>query len=144
MSPAISRRRPLLRFLYKGGHVQDMQGEWVTIEHVMTALAALAPETGVKLRHFQVVAELDRRRYALHIEPSETLAPGQLRRLLAAFDRALGQANEYYTMFRTEQLLNPPRLCVMQQGWLEPHHGRPQGPQRPRCAVQARRARERP
>jgi hypothetical protein len=110
---------PLLRFLYKGNHVQDMQGERVTIEHVMTTLAALAPETGGKLRHFQVVAELDRRRYALHIEPSETLAPGQLRRLLAAFDRALGQANEYYTMFRKEHLLNPPRLCVMRQGWLE-------------------------
>jgi len=85
----------------------------------MATLAALAPETDGKLRHFQVVAELDRRRYALHIEASETLAPGQLNRLLAAFDRAMGQANDYYRMFRAEHLLNPPRLCVMQPGWLE-------------------------
>jgi hypothetical protein len=110
---------PLLRFLYKGGHVQNMQGEMVSIEHVMTTMAALAVETGVRLRHFQIIAEIDRRRYALHIEPSESLAPGQLRQLLTGFDRALGAANENYTIFRTDQMLNPPRLAVMQRGWLE-------------------------
>ena len=110
---------PLLRFLYKGGHVQNMQGEMLSIEHVMTTMAALAAETGVRLRHFQVIAEIDRRRYALHIEPADAPSPGQLRQLLAGFDRALGAANENYTIFRTDKMLNPPRLAVMQKGWLE-------------------------
>ncbi|MFI5019353.1 MAG: GH3 auxin-responsive promoter family protein [Dongiales bacterium] len=110
---------PLLRFLYKGGHVQNMQGEMLSIEHVMATMAALAAETGVRLRHFQVIAEIDRRRYALHIEPADAPSPGQLRQLLAGFDRALGAANENYTIFRTDKMLNPPRLAVMQKGWLE-------------------------
>ena len=51
--------------------------------------------------------------------PRDALAPGQLRQLLAGFDRALGAANENYTIFRTDKMLNPPRLAVMQKGWLE-------------------------
>ena len=35
------------------------------------------------------------------------------------FDRALGAANENYTIFRTDKMLNPPRLAVMRKGWLE-------------------------
>jgi GH3 auxin-responsive promoter len=110
---------PLIRFLYKGGDVQNLQGEMMTVEHVMAAMAALGPEIAGRLRHFQVVAELDRRGYALHVEPVETLAPAQLRQILVSFDRALIAVNENYGFFRADRLLAPPRLSVMKNGWLE-------------------------
>lgn len=110
---------PLIRFLYKGGQVQNLQGEMMTVEHVMAAMKALEPETAGRLRHFQVAAELDRRGYALHIEPLETLAPAQLHQLLRSFDRALVAVNENYGFFRADRLLAPPRLEVMRKGWLE-------------------------
>src|SRR5262249_36502492 len=44
---------PLIRFLYKAGQVQNLQGELMTVEHVMAAMAALSPELGGRLRHFQ-------------------------------------------------------------------------------------------
>lgn len=110
---------PLIRFLYKAGQVQNLQGEMMTVEHVMAAMGALSPELSRRLHHFQVVADFDRRGYALHIEPVETFAPGQLRQLLAGFDQALMTVNENYGQFRGDQLIAPPRLSVMRGGWLE-------------------------
>jgi len=110
---------PLIRFLYKGGLVQNLQGEMMTVEHVAAAMKALDAESSFRLRHFQLVGELDRRGYALHIEPTETLPPGELHRLLASFDRALIAANEVYGFLRADRLLVPPRLSVMQKGWFD-------------------------
>ena len=110
---------PLIRFLYKGGQVQNLQGEMMTVEHVTAAMGALRPEVAGRLRHFQVVAELDRRGYALYIEPVEALAPAQLRQILASFDRVLMAVNENYGFFRADRLLVPPRLSVMQKGWFD-------------------------
>ena len=134
---------PLLRFLYKGGHVQNMQGEMVSIEHVMTTMAALAVETGVRLRHFQIIAEIDRRRYALHIEPSEALGPGpaapaahRLRPGAGGGEREL-----HHLPHRPDAEPAPPRRHAERLAGA--HHRRPPGPQRPRFPVQARRAGQR-
>jgi hypothetical protein len=110
---------PLLRFLYKGGNVQNLQGEMVTVDHVMSAVAALAAEFGVKLQHFQVVAELAERRYVLHIEPTQCPPRPVLERMLASFDRELGKVNENYAMFRADRLIGEPMLQVMQKGWFD-------------------------
>jgi hypothetical protein len=115
----IERATPLIRFLYKAGQVQNLQGELMTVEHVMAALTALAPQIGGHPRHFQVVGDLDRRRYALHIEPQDALVPAALPGLLSAFDRALIAINETYGFFRADRLLNPPCLRLMRSGWLE-------------------------
>jgi hypothetical protein len=110
---------PLIRFLYKGGQVQNLQGEMMTVEHVAAAMKTLDEENSFRLRHFQLVGELERRGYALHIEPAQTLAPGELHQLLASFDRALIAANEIYGYLRADRLLVPPRLSVMQKGWFD-------------------------
>ena len=110
---------PLLRFLYKGNHVQDMQGEMMYDRACHGDAGRIgggdrwqaAPFPG----HRRARPAALRAPYRAH----RGAGPGQLRRLLAAFDRALGEANENYTIFRTDQLLNPPRLAVMQKGWLE-------------------------
>ena len=110
---------PLIRFLHKGSNVQNIQGEMVTIDHVTSAIAGLAAETGVKLQHFQVAAELKSRRYVLHIEPAAALPQPLLRQLLVGFDRELCRANENYLMFRADRLIAPPLLRVMRRGWFD-------------------------
>jgi len=110
---------PLLRFLYKGGNVQNIQGEMVTVDHVMNAMNALAAEFGVKFQHFQLVAELEDRRYALHVELSNGMPQPALQRLLPSFERELGNVNENYAMFRADNLIGRPKLHVMRRGWFD-------------------------
>jgi len=110
---------PLIRFLSQGSNVQNIQGEMVTIDHVMGVMSALATECGVRLKHFQVMADLEGRRYVLHVEPTEELPRPVLERLLTSFDRELGKLNENYGMFRTDGLIAPPLLRVMRGGWFD-------------------------
>jgi len=110
---------PLIRFLYKGSHVKNIAGEMMSIDHVMTAMAAAGAALGVKPKHFQAVADLDARRYVLHIEPVQPLPQTLLRQFLERFERELAQINENYAMFRHDRLLQPAGLCVMRPGWLQ-------------------------
>src|SRR5262249_8070388 len=99
---------PLIRFLYKGSHVQNLQGEMMTVEHVAAAMKALDAESSFRLRHFQLVGELDRRRYALPIEATETLPPRELHPLPASFDRALFARGEVFGFLRAGRRVLPP------------------------------------
>src|SRR5262245_50379291 len=110
---------PLLRFLYKGSNVQNIQGEMITVDHVMSAMSALSTEFGVRFQHFQLIAELTDRRYALHVEPSSLMPGPALQKLLPSFERELGRVNENYAMFRADRLINPPKLHVMRKGWFD-------------------------
>ncbi len=110
---------PLLRFLYKGGNVQNIQGEMVTVDHVMSAMSALSAEFGVKFQHFQLIAELDDRRYALHVELNSPIPPPALQKLLPSFERELGNVNENYAMFRADKLIGAPKLHIMRRGWFD-------------------------
>jgi hypothetical protein len=110
---------PTVRFLYKGGNVQNIQGEMVTVDHVTSTMGSISSEFGINVHHFQVVAELSARRYILHIEPSTELPAPLLAQLLPSFDRELGKNNENYAMFRADGLINPPGLRVMRRGWFD-------------------------
>jgi hypothetical protein len=110
---------PIIRFLYKGGNVQNLQGEMVTADHVMCTMSALTAEFGIKFHHFQVVAELNDRRYVLHIEPAGEIPRHTLRQLLQSFERELGNFNENYLMFRADRLIGAPCLRVMSRGWFD-------------------------
>jgi hypothetical protein len=110
---------PSIRFLYKGGNVQNLQGEMVTVDHVMCAMMALTAELGIRFHHFQVVAELNDRRYILHIEPAGEMSRPVLQQLLPTFERELGKVNENYAMFRADRLIGSPCLRVMSRGWFE-------------------------
>jgi hypothetical protein len=110
---------PMIRFLYKGGNVQNMQGELMTVDHVMSTMAALTAEFGINFRHFQVVAELNDRRYVLYIEPAGEVSRSALQQLLPGFERELGKANENYVQFRVDRLIAAPALRVMKRGWFD-------------------------
>jgi hypothetical protein len=110
---------PTVRFLYKGGNVQNIQGEMVTVDHVTSTMGTISRELGINVHHFQVVAELGARRYVLHVEPSAELPAPVLARLLPSFDRELGKNNENYAMFRADGLINAPGLRVMRRGWFD-------------------------
>lgn len=110
---------PVLHFLYKGGQVQNLQGEMLTVDHVVGAVTAMTSEAGLALRHFQVAAELPARRYALQIEPAAPVPAAVLPRLLQRFDRALGAVNENYATLRGDRQLAPPVLRVMKPGWFD-------------------------
>jgi GH3 auxin-responsive promoter len=108
---------PTIRFLYKGGNVKNIQGEMVTIDHAMSAISALTGAFGIKLRHFQITVEPANRRYIVHIEPVGDLPRDVLQKLLQRFEQELGTVNENYMMFRADELIGPPCLRVMRQGW---------------------------
>ena len=110
---------PTVRFLYKGGNVQNIQGEMVTVDHVTSTMGSISRELGITVHHFQVVAELGARRYILHVEPSAELPAAVLARLLPGFDRELGKNNENYAMFRADGLINAPGLRIMRRGWFD-------------------------
>lgn len=110
---------PVLHFLYKGSQVQNLQGEMLTVDHVVEAITVLTSEAGLNLRHFQVAAELPQRRYALQIEPAEPVPAAILPQLLQRFDRALGSLNENYATLRGDRQLAAPILRVMQAGWFD-------------------------
>jgi hypothetical protein len=110
---------PTIRFLYKGGNVQNVQGEMVTVDHVMSTMSKISSDFGITVQHFQVIAELSTRRYVLHIEPSLDLPVPILERLLPSFDHELGKNNENYAMFRTDGLISSPCLRVMRRGWFD-------------------------
>lgn len=116
---AMHEGSPLIRFIYKGGNVKNLQGEMVSIDHVMGTMSALTAELDLRLRHFQVAAELGRSCYVLHVEPLNDLPPAVLPRILSGFERELGRINENYAMFRADRLIGPPRLCVMRKGWFD-------------------------
>ncbi len=110
---------PVLRFLYKGAHGQNLQGEKLTVEQVTIAMAKLTAEFGLRLRHFQLAAELQRRRYVLQIEPERPIPADVLPQLLPRFERLLGAENDHYEWFRVEGQLAPPGLRVMRAGWFD-------------------------
>jgi hypothetical protein len=108
---------PTIRFLYKGGNVQNMQGEMVSVDHVMAALNAVTEEHCITLRHFQVLADLADRRYVLCMEPDEPPPGAMLAAMLAGFERELARQNVNYEYFRARGYLKPPRLRLMRNGW---------------------------
>jgi hypothetical protein len=108
---------PSIRFLYKGSNVQNLQGEMVSVDHVMEALEVATSAAGVNLRHFQVLADLADRRYVLHVEPMQEAAASALRVMLARFEQELGAQNVNYQFFRANAALRPPALRVMPTGW---------------------------
>jgi hypothetical protein len=116
---SIRNGSPIVRFLYKGGNVQNLQGELMTIEHVMGTMSALTSQLAVKFKHFQVIADLEKRRYILHLEPMADLSQETLCEVLTAFERELGIMNENYAQFRTDRLIGAPALHVMRQGWFD-------------------------
>jgi hypothetical protein len=108
---------PRIRFLYKGDNVQNIQGEMVSIDHVMAAMSATAGALGISLRHFQVVADQASRRYVVHVEPTAPVPAPALPALLSGFDSELGKQNVNYEYFRAHRYLEPPALRLMQDGW---------------------------
>ncbi len=116
---AMRNGSPVLRFLYKGGNVQNLQGELMTVEHVMGTMSAVAAKLPVKCRHFQVIADLENRRYALYFEPTSDLPQETLRDIVTTFELELGNMNENYAQFRTDRLIAAPVLRIMRQGWFD-------------------------
>ena len=108
---------PSIRFLYKGNNVQNIQGEMVSIDHVVAAMSATSTALGVTLRHFQVVADQASRRYVVQVEPANPVPRPAMHALLSGFEQELGKQNLNYEYFRAHEHLAPPRLRLMQTGW---------------------------
>lgn len=112
-----SNGSPTIRFLYKGGSVQNMQGEMISVDQVMAALNTVTSEVGVTLRHFQVLADLAQQRYILHLEPTQPVLKPALIALLAGFERELASLNMNYEHLRATGFLKPATLRMMRDGW---------------------------
>jgi hypothetical protein len=108
---------PRIRFLYKGDNVQNIQGEMVSVDHVMAAMSAATGALGISLRHFQVVADQADRRYVAHVEPTLPLPAPAQRALLSGFDSELVNQNFVYGLLRADRHLEPPALRLMRAGW---------------------------
>lgn len=110
---------PLIRFMHKGGSVKNIAGEQLNADHVVSAVTAAATAAGLRYRHFQVVPDMQDRRYVLHFEPLDEAGEAPCRALLAGIEREFGRANEFYIEVRQENLLKPAALRIMRRGWFD-------------------------
>jgi hypothetical protein len=104
---------PLLRFLNKGQHISDLEGEKVTEYQVVQAVADAARRLSLAIAFFTVVPVRCRDQephYVVMLEES-VIAGGDLeRRFLSVFDECLSQQNFAYKVRRDDGYLAPPRL----------------------------------
>jgi hypothetical protein len=104
---------PILRFLYKGKGITNLQGEKLSEQQLMMAVARASEETGVACTFFVGYADADGPGYELFAElPPEVRAP-QRRTFAQAVDWHLGQVNVEYQAKRHSKRLKPLRLVSL-------------------------------
>ncbi|MCB9645503.1 MAG: GH3 auxin-responsive promoter family protein [Deltaproteobacteria bacterium] len=106
-----------IAFVHKGGNMLSITGEKVGESHVVEAMGRAEAETGLALAGFSVSCQLSQPpRYLVGVEPVEDLGEADARRLLAAFEGALGAVNIEYEAKRSSQRLGPAQLVILAPG----------------------------
>lgn len=113
---------PNLVFASKSTEVLDLCGEKTSPTTLITAVADTVAATGIKLKHWSVVLDIDKKRYNFCLEP-ETPAPVPetvSRNLAIEIEKQLfGEGILPYPIFREQKLICPAVVTLMQTGWYE-------------------------
>jgi hypothetical protein len=111
-------RTPLVEFLGKGHRFSNLTGEKLSEHHVTRAMDAVARRVPHPISGYTVAPVWDdvRPYYGLFVEDTDAADEAGLRRLLAEFDRELGEQNIEYAAKREGGRLGPVRAAVIPAG----------------------------
>ena len=98
---------PILRFLFKGKGITNMQGEKLSEQQMIEAVQRGAERAGVRHDFFVGYADLDRKQYRLYIELLDEDSPARRDELARAVDEALREVNVEYDAKRGSDRLVP-------------------------------------
>lgn len=111
-------RTPLVEFLGKGHRFANLTGEKLSEHHVTKAMDAVAKRVPHPVTAYTLAPVWDdvRPYYGLFVEEGDAADEAGLRRLLAEFDRELGEQNIEYAAKRDGGRLGPVRAEVIPAG----------------------------
>jgi hypothetical protein len=111
-------RTPVVEFLGKGHRFANLTGEKVSEHHVTKAMDAVAHRVPHHVSAYTLAPVWDDARpyYGLFVEEADAADGPGLRRLLAEFDRELGEQNIEYAAKREGGRLGPVRAEVIPAG----------------------------
>ncbi len=110
---------PVIEFVRKGRGMTSLTGEKLAESQVTAAMMGAVEQLGLDhgVRHFTAVPEFaSPPRYAVFVEPSESLTREQAEKLVKTFDRELYAQNVEYETKRESQRLGPPVLRMIAPG----------------------------
>ena len=96
---------PVVRFLFKGKGIANMQGEKLSEAQFIEAVSTARKRTGMSHEFFIGYADVEQSRYQLFIEFSKTYSKEEQNAFGTALDEALGQVNmEFAAKFNSERI----------------------------------------
>jgi hypothetical protein len=113
------RRTPKVAFVRKGRDMLNITGEKLHLNHVLHAVRAAEQAAGLGVWQFRLIPDVEATRYDLLVEPAPAEGAAAPAPFVAAFDRALAEANVEYASRRASGRLGLPRLHLMRPGWSE-------------------------
>lgn len=111
---------PNIRFVSKSSDIANLSGEKLTGSFLSDLIRETLDAGKLRWRHFCVVADSSLHRYDFCIEPEGEAHPDAA--WLASQEGKLQETAPVYQLLRSQGLILPPRLIVMQQGWLDALH----------------------
>lgn len=109
---------PMISFQRKLGHMTNLMGEKLHLNHCLAAMAAVQGQLSIEIDQFRLVPDRDRARYELLAAfPAEAPKEGRAIEILQAFDRALRSQNIEYDSRRQSKRMQAPCLHVMAAAW---------------------------
>lgn len=97
---------PVIKFLFKGKGITNMQGEKLSEAQFIEAIGRASDRTGIRYDFFIGFADTETSRYRLYIEFLDPYTEDQKRAFAQAVDNALCEVNvEYEAKFKSERIL---------------------------------------
>ena len=106
---------PNIAFISKTQDIANLSGEKVTGTFLANVLQQTLALRNLRWRHFCVVANPHLHRYEFCVEPEGPDGPDDAWR--QEVDQQLIQTHPLYGLYRKRNLLQPPSLILMKQGW---------------------------
>jgi hypothetical protein len=104
---------PIIRFLFKGKGITNLQGEKVSEEQFIKAVNLGAEKTDIQHDFFIGYADADAAQYQLYIEFEREYSPETLDRFAQAVDMSLFDMNVEYAAKRKSERLSPLKIIPM-------------------------------
>jgi hypothetical protein len=98
---------PILKFLYKGKGMTNLQGEKFSEQQMIEAVKRATEETGIHHEFFMGYADNDDLRYKLYIELTDNPPPERIDTFAKAVDKAMKAVNLEYEAKRDTARLGP-------------------------------------
>ncbi len=109
-------KNPNVEFVSKTQDIANLSGEKLTGTYLSSVVQQTLSIRNLRWRHFCVVANSDQHRYDFCMEMEGADFPDEA--WMKEMDAQLIQTHCLYSLYRKRNLIQPPRLILMKQGWM--------------------------